>query len=603
MLRLVEQFCNHLTCLRNQKHKLKCFHALGSNVCARHSCTRNESRIEKQQGVTGANENLAYLKHSSEKPINDKTIGQLLQESVEKWPDRELIFSVHQNIRLTFSEVLRRADKLAGGLKKLGLKRGDHVGIWGPNDVEWLISAAAIARLGQVLIGINPAYQQSELEYCLNKVDVKAVISPAEFKTQNYPRMLLKAKESCPRLKHIIVYSDDHISGAHRFCDVECSASRVEIEAIGAEQSDISCRSSANVQFTSGTTGHPKATLLSHKSLVNNSRQVAHRAELGVGYNKICFNVPFFHAFGLLSGYLGSLHEGSSIVLESRSYNPVKSLEAISIEKCTVSFGTPTMWLNLLDAQQRMKLPTNLRVGQTGGSPASPEMFKRIVDLFGLSNMKSIYGLTECTGVAFQSLPGEDVTLAQTTVGHLSDHVEATVVNENGSPVQFGQVGELWIRGYINMLGYFDDETSTRKMIREDGWLQTGDQFILREDGYGHIVGRIKDMLIRGGENIFPKEIEDFLITHPKIKEVQVVGAYDKVLGEEICACIILQDGAKVSTDDLRKYCKGKIAHFKIPRYIHFVNEYPKTTSGKIQKNKLRQHLEEEGLIPRELSL
>ncbi|XP_076239071.1 acyl-CoA synthetase family member 2 [Calliopsis andreniformis] len=545
-------------------------------------------------------ENAAHMVHHGDGvPLIDSTLGKLIGLAVEKWPEKECLVSCHQNVRLTFSECLRRSDRLAAGLLKLGLKSGDCIAIWGPNDVEWFLSFLAAARAGFILVALNPAYQLDELIYCIQKVDVRAVIAPDSFKTQDYPRMLFEAQRACPTLEHIIIYSKDHVTGARRFCDVETLASRIEIEGIAARQDEITCYDGNNIQFTSGSTGRPKATLLSHRSLVNNARQTVERSRYSLD-NRTCLNVPFFHAFGVIKGLIALLHTGMTLVLASRSFDPIKSIHAMLSEKCNVAYGTPTMWINLLDAHERLQSPPiTLASVVTGGAPASPELFKRIKKRrFCLDNIETIYGLTETTAVIFQSLSGEASELTETTVGHLASHVEAMVVNENGSVVSFGTPGELWIRGYCTMMRYWADEENTRKTLTEDGWLKTGDQFVLRQDGYGQIVGRLKDMLIRGGENIFPKEVEDFLMTHPLVLEAQVIGAYDHVYGEEICACVRLRDGARLTKEELRNYCKGKIAHFKIPRYVEFVDDYPKTTSGKVQKFKLKEEMQHRGVIP-----
>ncbi|XP_017877807.1 acyl-CoA synthetase family member 2, mitochondrial [Ceratina calcarata] len=542
--------------------------------------------------------NIAHILNHGKIPLVDETIGKLLATAADTWPDRECVVSVHQNVRLTFSDLIRRADRLAAGFVKLGLMKGDRLGIWAPNDVEWLITFMAAARAGLILVAINPAYQVDEVVYCLQKVSVKAVISPTNFKTQNYPRMLLQAKQACPALEHIIIYSEDHVTGTRRFSDVEMLPSRIEVERIAAEQDEISCHAGSNIQFTSGTTGKPKATLLSHRSLLNNAKQGVVRAQYHLEL-KACLNVPYFHAFGILKGLLCSFHSGYAVVLQGRSFNPVHALEATLREKCTMMFGTPTMWINMLDAKQRMQLPAiTLSYGVTGGSPASPELFKQIKESFNFNNMKTIYGLTEVTGVNFLSLPNEDPELTENTVGCVTDHIEVMVVDEKGEPVSFDTPGELWIRGYCVMKEYWGDEENTKKAITKDGWFKTGDQFVLRKNGYGCIVGRLKDMLIRGGENIFPKDIEDVLMTHPEVLEVQVIGAYDEVYGEEVCACVRLRKGASPSKEQLKEYCKGRMAPFKIPRYIVFVDEYPKTASGKVQKYKLRKELEHKDIIP-----
>nr|XP_012221922.1 PREDICTED: acyl-CoA synthetase family member 2, mitochondrial [Linepithema humile]XP_012221923.1 PREDICTED: acyl-CoA synthetase family member 2, mitochondrial [Linepithema humile]XP_012221924.1 PREDICTED: acyl-CoA synthetase family member 2, mitochondrial [Linepithema humile]XP_012221925.1 PREDICTED: acyl-CoA synthetase family member 2, mitochondrial [Linepithema humile] len=577
------------------QHCSRCFSTLHANFRERRQLRK--SIIQARANFCQANK-AAHMFNPGEFPILDKTVGQLLGEAAATWPERTSVVSIPQNIRLTFSELLRRADTLAAGFKKLGMKKGDRLGIWGPNSLEWLIASLAASRAGFIVVAINPAYQQNELVYCLQKVGVKAIVSPDIFRTQNYPQMLLAAKEMCPTLKHIIIYSADHVTGTHRFADVEASPTKAEVDAIAAEQTEISCNDGCNIQFTSGSTGRSKATLISHKSLVNNSKEATQRAKINIE-NKICLNMPLFHAFGMVMGQLLILHTGNTLVMEGHYFDPIKTLKAIAQEKCAVTYGTPTMWVNLVEAQQRLQLPIDsLQAGITGGAPASSELFKRIRGVLRFDDIMSIYGLTETTAIVFQSIRGENKHFAENTVGHLANHVEAMVVDQNGLPVPFGTRGELWTRGYCNMLYYWDDEENTKKTLTQDGWLKTGDQFILQENGYGVIVGRIKDMLIRGGENIFPKEIEDFLMIHPKILEAQVFGAYDEVYGEEICACILLRDGTSMTKQELKDYCKGKIAHFKIPRYIEFVKEYPKTTSGKIQKFRLKEQMESRGVIP-----
>ncbi|XP_025269859.1 acyl-CoA synthetase family member 2, mitochondrial isoform X2 [Camponotus floridanus] len=525
----------------NRHSYLRCLSISHTNFEGR--CQHRKSNIQTKANLSQAIK-VAHMYNPGEFPLSDKTVGQTLGEAVATWPEQTCIVSIHQNIRLTFSDLLRRVDAFAAGLKKLGMKKGDRLGIWGPNDLEWFITSLSASRVGLIVVAINPAYQQNELIYCLQKVGIKAIVSPDMFKVQNYPKMLLTAKEVYPTLEHIIIYSSNHITGTHRFADVEASATKAEVDAIAAEQAEISCNDGCNIQFTSGSTGKAKATLLSHRCIVNNSK------------------------------------------------------EAIAQEKCAVTYGTPTMWVNLLKTQRWLQLPMDsLQAGFMAGAPASSELIKRIRNLLGFNDLMSLYGLTE-TAAVFQSIRGEDKYLSETTVGYLGDHVEAMVVDLNGLPVAFGKPGELWVRGYSNMLNYWNDEENTRKTLTQDGWLKTGDQFILHENGYGVIIGRLKDMLIRGGENIFPKEIEDFLMTHPKIIEAQVIGAYDEVYGDEICACIQLSDNAKMTQNEVIDYCKGKIAHFKIPRYVHFVDDYPKTTSGKIQKFRLKEQLENSGVIP-----
>ncbi|CAB0033956.1 unnamed protein product [Trichogramma brassicae] len=550
-------------------------------MCARQSCLSCSSRfmcISRLSFVSlvfsppcrwlhaSSDDGLSYMRNPGTGPLLETTIGHLAQRAAERWPDEvcvhDLAAADSSGLRLTYSQLLRRADRLAAGLREIGLRPGDRIGIWGPNSHHWLLAYVASARAGLICAGINPFYQQSEIEYCVKKIEAKAVFAPRAYRSQNYADMLLKVKagdrssSSSSSLEHLIIYSDDdHVAGTRKCSDLELLASSIQVEAVGREQEEISPRSGTNIQFTSGTTGNPKATLISHRSMVNNSRQAVERLGIGRGA-RICLNVPYFHAFGMIMGVSGPFHAGSTVVLEGPTFNPARSIDAIVRHKCDVTFGTPTMW--------------------------------------------SIYGLTECTAICNQSLRDEAQELTDTTIGYISDHTEIKVIDENGNTVPMGKPGELCVRGYSTMMRYWGDEENTRRTLQDDGWLRTGDQYVLRPDGYGHIVGRIKDMLIRGGENIFPKEIEAFLESHPAVLEAQVFGVHDDTYGEEVCACIRLKDDAKRFTrDDIVDYAKGKLAAFKVPKYVNLRSEFPKTTSGKIQKFKLKRELEELGVVPK----
>ncbi|XP_051170711.1 medium-chain acyl-CoA ligase ACSF2, mitochondrial [Leptopilina boulardi] len=556
-------------------------------------CQNRDYCIDAIKKLENKDENLSHLYNPGSLQLMEMTIGELFESAVEKWPNRECIFSIHQKLQLTYAEVYRRANILAAGLKKIGLKKGDRIGLWAPNDIEWFIGFIASMRLGLIMVGINPAYQEAEIQFCLEKVQVKAIIAPDVFRKKNFASIILECKEKCPFLEHIIIYSDNHVRGTRLLTDVINLATGKEIEAICKEQKSVSPYDGSNIQFTSGTTGKPKATFLTHKSLVNNSHQAAKRFQLYNNHHKICVNVPFFHAFGMIA-QTSAWHSGTTLILPAPTFNPVSSVDAIVNEKCTGIYGTPTMWVHLIDVIKRVgTYLDHIKIGAVGGSPCSQELHRRIKDTFNFNGMNSIYGLTETTAIVFQSLPNEKEDLTETCVGYLSDHVEVKIVNENGSTVPFETPGELWVRGYNNMIEYWQDEESTKKVLTDDGWLKTGDQFLLRADGYGQIVGRLKDMIIRGGENIFPKEIEDFLGTHPDILENHVIGINDDVYGEEVCACIRLKEGSKLTANELRDWCKGKIAHFKIPKYLEFRDTFPCTTSGKIQKYLLKEEYED----------
>lgn len=372
-------------------------------------------------------------------------------------------------------------------------------------------------------------------------------------------------------------------------------ASTSEVAAISDKQGTIDPDSGCNIQFTSGTTGLPKAALLSHFSFVNNGYLIGKRNEFADKPHRICFQVPMFHAYGLVIGIVAALHNGVTMVLPDAGFNPTKSLEAITKEKCSVIYGTPTMYVDLLAKQKELGVKVDTpEIAVTGGAACTPEMFKKIVKNFNVKKVKSMFGMTETSAVIFQSMYDETMEQMTSTVGMIQEHVEAKVVNEKGETVPFGERGELWIRCYSAMLEYWDDLVKTKETISNDKWLRTGDQFVMNEDGYGKIVGRIKEMIIRGGENIFPKEIEDFISTHPNVAEVHVIGVPDERMGEEICAYVKLKPETMLSQEDLKHFSKGNIAHFKVPRYLEIVNDFPKTQSGKIQKFKLLRKWEEE---------
>lgn len=372
-------------------------------------------------------------------------------------------------------------------------------------------------------------------------------------------------------------------------------ASPEEVASIEGKQATINPDSGCNIQFTSGTTGLPKAALLSHFSFVNNGYLIGKRNEFNTKAHRICFQTPLFHAYGLVIGVVAAIHYGTTIVLPDAGFNVAKSLEAIQKEKCTVVYGTPTMYVDLLAKQKELGVQVNTpEIAVTGGAACSPEMFKKIMKKLGVKKVKTVFGMTELSAVIFQSMYEETIQQMAETVGYIQEHVEAKVVDDKGQTVPFGERGELWIRCYSAMLEYWDDPEKTKETIGNDKWLKTGDQFVLQEDGYGKIVGRIKEMIIRGGENIFPKEIEDFLSTHPNVAEVHVVGVPDERLGEEMCAFVKLKPETMLSHADMKHFCKGNIAHFKIPRYLEIVEDFPKTQSGKIQKFKLLKQWEDD---------
>jgi len=541
--------------------------------------------------------NLSYLHNNGKESLLPLTIGKNLERAATNYGDRQAIISRSQKQSLTFREVLEQADKLAAGLRNIGLNTGDRVGIWAPNVTEWYLTHMACARGGFVLVNINPAYQLREIKYCINKVGVKSLISTYKFKTQNYYDILnsispeisqsdpgrLKCKEM-PTLESIIISCDESLKGAFNYEEIFSLATSNSIKNIHSLQDSISPDDFCHVQFTSGTTGDPKAPVQTHFQLVNNSYSAGKRFEFHKKHHKICVQVPFFHVFGTDMAINAALNHGATLVLPAPGYDTQKSLDAIRDEKCTVVYGTPTMYVDLVNTQKNRKEDISPEIAVCGGSPCSPHLFRQMKEILNLKTVKSIYGLSETVAVAFCSRPDDDEYHSTSTVGYLQDHLEAKVVDTEGKMVPRGMPGELLIRGYCNTPMYWGDEKKTSELVGIDGWLKTGDQFVLEEDGYGKIIGRFKELIIRGGENIVPREIEDLLNTHPDILETQVIGVPHERLGEEVCACIRVQEGVSVTLESIKSFCKGKISHFKIPSKLNIVESFPKTASGKIQK-------------------
>ncbi|XP_055589773.1 medium-chain acyl-CoA ligase ACSF2, mitochondrial-like [Uranotaenia lowii] len=549
----------------------------------------------------------SYIHHIGKEPLVYRNVGQHLKLAVEKYPNNEAIVSCHENRRLTYSQVLEKVDRIAASFYQLGLEKGDRVGIWAPNGMLFYLSTLAAARAGMISVAINPAYQVPEIDYALKKVGVKAIIAYEQYKTQRFYEMLTKCapeladcrpgelkSSNVPDLLSVIIASEPSSSpppGTIKFDDLLKAHSEADLTRIDSLQSQISPDSGVNIQFTSGTTGQPKGALVSHYGFVNNAIAVGFRNELNLKQHRVCVQTPFFHVFGLVAGIMGALSYGTTLVLPGPGFKAEESVEAIVKEKCSVIYGTPTMYVDLVHKVKNsgVKLPP-IDLAVTGGAVCSPQLFVDIQQTLGVRQVKTIYGLTETTCVMFQSLFNESKENVLQTVGHVMDHYEVKVVNQEGSVVPMGTSGELWVRGYGTMLGYWDDEQKTTETIGADKWLKTGDQFQLRDDGYGKIVGRIKEMVIRGGENIYPKEIEDFLNTHPKVLETHCIGVPDERMGEEICAFVRLKDPTETfERSEMKEFSVGKISHFKVPKYLRIVQEFPKTTSGKVQKFKLLQ--------------
>lgn len=544
----------------------------------------------------------SYIHCASPIPLLGVTIGRGLQNRVEKHPDKASAIFPKQSVQLTFQELLQKADKLAAGLKKLGIKKGDRVGIWGPNSQEWVITQYATSRAGIILVNINPAYTSTELMFALKKSGCKALVAAPGFKHADYFEMLRSIlpglnnhnsgtqlqSHGLPDLKYVIAYGNTQ-AGALDFGDVMSSATPSEIEEIFDLQDKLQIDDPINIQFTSGTTGNPKGACLSHHNMVNNSYFVG----LRLGYHEhddvICCPAPLFHSFGMVLASLMNVSHGTTTVWPNPVFNPEDTLKAVETYKCTSLYGVPTMFIDMLCSPVLDKVDlSSLRTGIMGGSPCPIETMKAVRDRMKMPDMTVCYGSTETSPISFQSTKECSIEQRVSTVGKVLEHIEAKIIDSEGRVLPQGETGQLCTRGINNMLGYWDDPEKTEKVLGRDRWYHTGDLAVMTEGGYCSIVGREKDMLIRGGDNIYPLEIEQILYEHPKIKEIQVIGVPDKRLGEQVCAWIEVKNGETLTEEEVKDFCKDKMAKFKIPHYVMFVTKFPITGSGKIQKFLMR---------------
>jgi fatty-acyl-CoA synthase len=550
---------------------------------------------------------LSYVRGSTDIPLSDATVSRFLLETAAKFPERPAIIFREQNIRWTWQQFADEVDVLASGLLSLGVEPGDRVGIWSPNRAEWLLTQFATARMGAVLVNINPAYRLAELEYALNMVGCKALVAAEQFKTSKYLEMLqtlapeLAVAEpgelhaaKLPDLRAVIRMGEGTTPGMLRFPDV-MSRGRAHLDTanLGAKESKLSAHDPINIQFTSGTTGNPKGATLTHHNVVNNGRYIA-RCMLLTEQDSLCIPVPLYHCFGMVLAVLAAVSVGATMVFPGEAFDPAATLAAVDEERCTALHGVPTMFIAELDHPDFAKYDlSRLRTGIMAGSPCPIETMKRVVAKMNLREITIAYGMTETSPVSFQSSTTDPLDKRTTTVGQIQPHLEVKLVDPLGEIVPVGEQGELCTRGYSVMKGYWGDEARTREVI-VDGWMHTGDLATLDAEGYCNIVGRLKDMLIRGGENIYPREIEEFLFRHPKIQSVQVFGVPDIKYGEEVCAWIVLRPGEHATPEEIREFCNGQIAHYKIPKHIRFLDELPMTVTGKAQKFVMRARMIEE---------
>ena len=534
---------------------------------------------------------ISYDHGVSDKKLIGETIGTFFDRIVDKYRDREALVVKHQNIRWSWGELGRRVDDLAAGLATLGLERGDRIGIWSPNTAEWTLTQFATAKAGLVLVNVNPAYRRAELEYAMNKVECKALVLAPQLKTSNYLEIvddLVKANK-LPHLKHIVRLGKDKTPGMLNFDDVATAGGNAEKVKLAELGPKLQFDDAINIQFTSGTTGFPKGATLSHHNILNNGYFVAEGLKLTEN-DRLCIPVPLYHCFGMVMGNLGCLTHGSTMVYPAEAFDPLATLKAIAEERCTALYGVPTMFIAQLDHPEFSKFDLkSLRTGIMAGSPCPIEVMKRVQSQMNMSEVTIAYGMTETSPVSTQCATDDPVERRVSTVGQVLPHIEIKIVDTEGKAVPHGETGEFCTRGYSVMKGYWNDPEKTAEAIDDGGWMHTGDLATMDAEGYVNIVGRLKDMVIRGGENVYPREIEEFLYRHPKVQDVQVIGVPDQKYGEEICAWIKLRDGQSATAEEIREFCKGQIAHYKIPRYIEFVPEFPMTITGKIQKFVMRE--------------
>lgn len=516
-------------------------------------------------------------------PLIEQTIGAYFDEVVARHGPSLALVSRHQQVSLTWEELGARVDTVAKALLSRGLVPGDRVGIWAPNCWEWTVIQFATAKAGLVLVTINPAYRTSELEYALNKVGCAALVLAPAFKTSNYVAMVREiGAERLPQLRLAVTLGEAIHDGFTPFAELEADGDATLPD-------NLDPRDPVNIQFTSGTTGFPKGATLSHRNILNNGYFVGEQIALREG-ERVCIPVPLYHCFGLVMGNLACLTHGAAMVYPDASFDPLRTLEAVEAERCAALYGVPTMFIAMLNRPEfdRFDL-SSLRTGIMAGAPCPIATMREVITRMHMNEVTIAYGMTETSPVSFQSDCDDPIELRVSTVGRVQPHLEVRIVDLDGNVVPRGVAGELCTKGYSVMLGYWGDPEKTAEAIDDEGFMHTGDLATIDEDGYCRITGRIKDMVIRGGENIYPREIEEFLLTHPSIADVQVVGVPDPRFGEELCAWIILRPGHSVEEDMLREHCRGRIAHYKIPRYVRLVEAFPMTVSGKVQKYLIRE--------------
>eukprot|EP00112_Aurelia_sp_Birch-Aquarium-sp1_P010234 Seg2195.4 transcript_id=Seg2195.4/GoldUCD/mRNA.D3Y31 product="Acyl-CoA synthetase family member 2 mitochondrial" protein_id=Seg2195.4/GoldUCD/D3Y31 len=549
----------------------------------------------------------SYCQGSASKPLLGETIGQRLDKSTEMFPDREYVVCADDQRRATFADFREEVDKLAAGFLAMGLKKGDRVGMWGPNCMEWVLMSFATARVGIIMVNINPAYRSDELEYALKKVGCKALVMLPSFKVSDYygilgdvaPELATSTPgelniEKLPDLKHVVLTEGEAMPGTFTLEDVLNFGGISERQKIHELQSQLQFDDPINIQFTSGTTGNPKGATLTHHNLMNNAYYCGLNLDYSQPGTKICIPVPLYHCFGMIIGGLAAMVFGATAVYPCRGFDASLSLKAIHQERCTSIYGTPTMFIDMLNSPDFNDYDFScLRTGVMAGSPCPIEVMKQVIDKMNCKEMTIAYGLTETSPATNLTARDDPIDLRVSTVGRPLPFVETKVIDSDNAIVPINAPGELCFRGHVVMQGYWDDEKKTKEAVDESGWFHSGDLAVMDENKYCKIIGRLKDVVIRGGENIYPTEIEQFLYKHPKVQDIQVIGVPDERMGEELCAWIKLRKDMTATSEEIKEFCKGKISHFKIPRYIKFVEEFPLTITGKVKKFEMRNAMKE----------
>lgn len=536
--------------------------------------------------------NVSHARGPTGTPLIEHTIGEALDRAARSWPDGLALVSRHQSIRWTWAQLNHEVDRIACGLAAHGVKKGDRVGIWAPNRAEWTVTQFATAKLGAVLVTINPAYRLSEVEYALNKVGCTALITAPSFKTSDYIAMLRElGPEKLPLLKLMVALGEEQHEGFLAWDDLRAPADPALLGAIAAT---LDRNDAINIQFTSGTTGFPKGATLTHRNILNNGFFTAQTIHLTPA-DRICIPVPLYHCFGMVLGNLAALTSGAAMVYPGEAFDPRAALEAVAAEGCTALYGVPTMFIAVLgQADLDSYDVSTLRTGIMAGSPCPITVMRSVIDKLNMSEVTIGYGMTETSPLTTQTATDDPLEERVGTVGRVHPHAEAKVVGPDGATLPIGQQGEYCSRGYAVMLGYWGDPEKTAEAIDADGWMHSGDLATMDANGYVRITGRIKDMIIRGGENIYPREIEEYLLTHPAIADAQVFGVADPKYGEEVCAWVIARDGQALGEHDVIGHCKGRIAHYKVPRYVRVVEAFAMTVTGKAQKFEMRKAMERE---------